>query len=89
MIISIAACLGGGTEIEGEKSEKKDKIYLEVIKIRGGPSLGSYWVEMPRVTFCRSSGVSSHRARSSVRYWQRLGYNIQKVEIKEWMLWMK
>ena len=79
MILCAAACLKGEPEPTVEKIEKKDRIYLDVIKIRGGPSIGSYWVDMPKITFCKSSKVSPSRARNSVRYWNQLGYNIQNI----------
>ncbi len=79
MILLIAACLKGESDSVEVEPEKREKVYLDVIKIRGGPSLETYWVEMPEITFCNSSGVSGHRARNAVNYWKRLGYDIQKV----------
>jgi len=64
--------------------EIKDPIIFDVINIRSSPRLETFWAEeMPSFVFCKSSGISSHRAFQGISYWRRLGYPIENVRYIE------
>lgn len=72
------------TPQETQSIEIKDPIVFEVINIRSSPRLETFWLEeMPSFVFCKSSGISRHRAFQGISYWRRLGYPIENVRYIE------
>lgn len=66
--------------IEEKIPESREPIVFEVIKIRSGPSIETYWPDtMPKFIFCKDSGISNTRASQGISYWKRLGYPIESV----------
>ena len=71
----------GHTQSQDVKKDKniiyQQPIVFEVINIRSGnPSLSHYWDSLPNIRICEGSRVTQSRARNSVRYWERMGYNL-------------
>ncbi len=67
-------------EYESPVEVRKPQIVLDVIKIFPDPKISHFWIITPKITFCKSSGISETRAQQAVSYWKKLGYPILEVK---------
>lgn len=88
ILIFLTALLSSCCPIEQETVDNKSStktfiqqpIVFDVIRIRSGPRIETFWNgEMPEFVFCKSSGISRTRASQGISYWKRLGYPITRV----------
>jgi len=56
-----------------------DRIVFDIIKIKAGPEISNYWVDMPTFIFCNESNMTPGRMKKGISYWKRLGYPISSV----------